>query len=154
MLALGDTAISHDPIGAQGAQGALIQAAQLVKAAREHDGAFDRDWLEGTFEHFWRTRGEAAVRVTRLFLGDPEFAAFGQLFFTAAAVSPAFGSALFGLLSDPSPLLGIESEQDARDFVTAKAGEPAADLLARYTPPARFSESTFTPGEAPFRRAS
>jgi 2-polyprenyl-6-methoxyphenol hydroxylase-like FAD-dependent oxidoreductase len=142
VLALGDTAISFDPIGAQGAQGGLIQAAQLVAAARDRAGLFDEEWLHDRFEHFWSTRGAAAVLVTRLFLGDPEFAPYGQLFFPAASVSPEFGAALFGLLSDPKPLLRTGSRRAARDFIAEVSGEPADDLLSS-VPSARFEYSTY-----------
>jgi 2-polyprenyl-6-methoxyphenol hydroxylase-like FAD-dependent oxidoreductase len=147
VLALGDTAISFDPIAAQGAQGGLIQSAQLVRAARDHAGVFDEQWLNETFEHFWRTRGLAATLVTQLFLGDPERVRYGHLFFPAAAASPAFASALFGLISDPTPLLRIDSERAARDWVTEIAGEPVDDLLARSTSPG-FQYSTFVPHAA------
>lgn len=142
VLALGDTAIAHDPIGAQGAQGGLIQAAQLVAAARSHAGAFDEEWLHDRFEQFWSTRGAAAVLVTRLFLGDPDFAPYGQLFFPAGAASPKFGAALFGLLSDPNPLLRIGSRAAARQFIADVTGQPADDLLAQ-VPAAQFRYSTY-----------
>lgn len=144
VLALGDTAISFDPIAAQGAQGGLIQSAQLVAAARNHHGPFDKQWLHATFEDFWRSRGHAATLVTRLFLGDAELAHYSQLFFSAAAGSPRFASALFGLLSDPTPLLDIDSEQAARDWVERIAGEPVDDLLAR-SASTGFRYSAFTP---------
>jgi 2-polyprenyl-6-methoxyphenol hydroxylase-like FAD-dependent oxidoreductase len=142
VLALGDTAISFDPIGAQGAQGGLIQSAQLVAAARDYTGPFDQGWLHDRFEHFWSTRGAAAVLVTRLFLGDPEFAPYGHLFFPAGSASPAFGAALFGLLSDPNPLLRIGSRRAARDFIAQLAAESADDLLSRL-PSAKFKYSTY-----------
>ncbi|MDX1891141.1 styrene monooxygenase/indole monooxygenase family protein [Mycolicibacterium sp. 050158] len=142
VLALGDTAIAFDPIGAQGAQGGLIQSAQLVAAARDYSGPFDENWLHDRFEHFWSTRGAAAVLVTRLFLGDPEFAPYGQLFFPAAAASPEFGAALFGLLSDPNPLLRIGSRAAARRFITDVSGHPADELLAR-VPAASFRYSAY-----------
>jgi 2-polyprenyl-6-methoxyphenol hydroxylase-like FAD-dependent oxidoreductase len=142
VLALGDTAISFDPIAAQGAQGGLIQSAQLVAAARDHVGEFDEPWLRATFEHYWRSRGYAATLVTRLFLGDPELAPYGQLFFPAAAGSPRFAAALFGLISEPAPLRTMDSEQAARDWVTEIAGEPVDDLLAR-SAASGFRYSTF-----------
>jgi 2-polyprenyl-6-methoxyphenol hydroxylase-like FAD-dependent oxidoreductase len=144
VLALGDTAISFDPLAAQGAQGGLIQSAQLVAAARDHAGPFDEQWLNETFEHFWQTRGLAATLVTQLFLGDPERVPYGQLFFPAAAVSSTFASALFSLLSDPTPLLRIDSEQAARDWVTGIAGEPVDELLARLSSPG-FRYSKYVP---------
>lgn len=142
VLALGDTAISFDPIGAQGAQGGLIQAAQLVTAARDHTGRFDEEWLHDRFEYFWTTRGAAAVLVTRLFLGDPELAPYGALFFPAAAANPSFGAALFGLLSDPNPLLRIGSRAAARRFIAEVSGESADDLLSQ-VPVAEFRHSSY-----------
>jgi 2-polyprenyl-6-methoxyphenol hydroxylase-like FAD-dependent oxidoreductase len=144
VLALGDTAISFDPIAAQGAQGGLVQSAQLVAAARSHHGPFDEQWLRDAFEHYWRTRGHAATLVTRLFLGDAELAKYSQLFFAAAAGSPRFASALFGLISDPTPLLAIGSERTAQDWVVEIAGEPVDDLLAR-SAALGFRYSTYTP---------
>jgi hypothetical protein len=67
---------------------------------------------------------------------------YGQLFFPAAAGSPRFASALFGLISDPTPMLGIDSEQAACDWVSEIAGEPVDHLLARSATPG-FRYSTF-----------
>ncbi|MGV9827880.1 styrene monooxygenase/indole monooxygenase family protein [Gordonia sp. NPDC003429] len=143
VLALGDTAIAHDPIAAQGAQSALIQAAALVAAARDHDGAFDKAWLEERFDEFWRTRGEIATKATKLYLGDPQYAEIGQSFFAAAAASPAFATALVDLISDPEPLRHINSLDDAHAFIARVTGEPAADVIARTGTPGRFADSAY-----------
>ncbi len=101
VAALGDTAISYDPIAGQGAQGGLVQAAALVHRAAAHDGPFDTAWLTAAFEEFYDHRGRAAQLVTQLFLSDPDFAEIGDLFFAAASGSPRFAGKLFGLLDDP-----------------------------------------------------
>lgn len=44
--------------------------------------------------------------------------------------NPKFGSALFGLLSDPSPVLSIGSVDDAKSLITQVTGEDA-DLSSR-----------------------
>lgn len=137
---LGDTVISVDPVAGQGAQGALIQASELVKAAKEHAGQpFTAEWLTEQFEKYWESRGRAAVEVTRLYLGDPDYATHLELAFPAAAVNPDVASALFGLLSDPNPLLTLESREDILGFIGAVSGESADDVLERFEPAGEFS---------------
>ncbi len=140
VAAIGDTAIAVDPVAGQGAQNTVIQVAELVKAARAHDGEFTADWLAEEFEKHWERRGHAAVEVTRLFLGDPDYATHAELSFPAAAVSPAIAQALPGLLSDPNPLLGLRTREDVEGFITAVA-EPHDQVLARFAPAGRFSSA-------------
>ncbi|MGC4961265.1 styrene monooxygenase/indole monooxygenase family protein [Gordonia sp. DT101] len=142
VAAIGDTAIAVDPVAGQGAQNSLIQVAELVKAAKAHDGAFGADWLEAEFEKHWERRGRAAVEVTRLYLGDPDYATHLELSFPAAAVDANVASALFGLLSEPNPLLTLESREDVLGFIAAVSGEPAGDVLGRFEPAGRFSSAS------------
>ena len=141
VAAIGDTAIAFDPLAGQGAQNTAVQVAALVAAAREHSGDFTQEWLEEQFEKHWRTRGLAAAEVTRLFLGDPKYAVHAELVFPAAAVSEPVAAALFGLLSEPEPLLGLETREDILALIAAVSGEPAEDVLARFTPSGTFSAS-------------
>ena len=141
VAALGDTAISYDPIAGQGAQGGLIQAAALVRKAARHDGPFDTAWLTAAFEDFYDTRGRAAQRVTQLFLADPDVAEYGSLYFAAASASPRFAGRLFGLLDDPRPFQAVNSVTSAKALITEFAGEPADEVLARFTPAGRFERS-------------
>ncbi|MEO9326450.1 styrene monooxygenase/indole monooxygenase family protein [Gordonia aurantiaca] len=139
VAAIGDTAISFDPVAGQGAQNAIIQVAELVKAARAHSGEFTAEWLAEEFEKHWERRGHAATEVTRLFLGDPDYATHLELSFPAAAVNPDVAQALFGLLSDPNPLLGLRTREDVENFITAVAGEPHDQVIARFSPAGEFS---------------
>lgn len=141
VAALGDTAISYDPIAGQGAQGGLIQAAALVRKAATHEGPFDTAWLTAAFEEFYHHRGRAAQRVTQLFLGDPDFSEYGDLYFAAAAASPRFAGKLFGLLDDPRPFESVTSVEAAKTLITEFAGEPADEVLARFQPAGRFERS-------------
>ncbi|MGW0038707.1 styrene monooxygenase/indole monooxygenase family protein [Gordonia sp. NPDC003376] len=144
--AIGDTAISVDPVAGQGAQNTLVQIAELVAAARERLAAdpnadFGADWLADEFEKHWERRGLASTEVTRLYLGDPDYATHLELSFPAAAVNTDVASALFGLLSDPNPLLSLKTRDDVVGFITAVAGEPADDVLARFAPAGQFSSA-------------
>ncbi|MGW4364585.1 styrene monooxygenase/indole monooxygenase family protein [Nocardia takedensis] len=141
--ALGDTAIAYDPIAGQGAQSGLIQAQRLVAAAAVHDGPFDEAWLGARYAEFLAARGDAANRVTRLFLSDPELGAIAEQFFAAGAVDPRFASAVVRLLHEPQPLLGVISAADAAEYIAGVLGEPAADVLARFQPAGRFARSEY-----------
>lgn len=141
VAALGDTAISYDPIAGQGAQGGLVQAAALVRKAAEHEGPFDEAWLRNAFEEFYAQRARAAQLVTRLFLSDPELAEYGDLFFAAAQGSPRFASKLYGLLNDPRLLEALTSEASAKQLITEFSGEPADALLERFVPAGSFERS-------------
>jgi hypothetical protein len=132
---LGDTVIAFDPIAGQGAQTGIIQVSSLVAAIDERlgsgsDGAesgtsFDAEWIEGVFEQHWADRGHAAYEATRLFLGDPAYAHVAGPVFAAAQTDDAVGAALFGLLSEPAPILGLGTDDDVQNFVLeAAAAEP------------------------------
>ncbi|GAC67475.1 styrene monooxygenase/indole monooxygenase family protein [Gordonia soli] len=141
VAAIGDTAIAVDPVAGQGAQGSLIQVADLLAAAKDHEGEFTAEWLSAQFEKYWESRGKAAVEVTRLYLGDPDYADHLELSFPAASVNSDVASALFGLLSDPNPLLTLETRDDVLGFIGAVAGEPADDVLAKFEPAGQFSSA-------------
>ncbi len=145
VAALGDTAISYDPIAGQGAQSGLVQAAALVHKAAAHEGPFDEAWLRDAFEEFYAHRARAAQLVTRLFLSDPELAEYGNLFFAAAQGSPRFAARLYGLLDDPRPVQSLTSPAAARELITDFAGEPADALLQRFTPAGSFARSRPAP---------
>lgn len=54
VAALGDTAISYDPIAAQGANSGVKQARHLVNAiAARGDAPFDAAWIDRTFEEYF-----------------------------------------------------------------------------------------------------
>ncbi|WP_063038274.1 styrene monooxygenase/indole monooxygenase family protein [Nocardia pseudovaccinii] len=144
VASLGDTSVAYDPIAGQGAQSGLIQAQRLVAAAAVHEGPFDEDWIGAQYAAFLAARGDAANKVTRLFLGDPELADIGNQLFAAAAVEPRFASALVGLLHRPQPFLGVDSLDAAAEFITRITGEDAAALLGRFTPAGRFSRSGYS----------
>lgn len=142
--ALGDTAVAYDPIAGQGAQSGLIQAQRLVAAASNHSGEFDEAWLTEQYSSFLAARSDAAAKVTRLFLSDPEFADIGGQFFATAAVDPKFASALVGLLHRPQPFLDVDSAEDAGAYVARVTGADPAELLSRFAPAGTFERSSFT----------
>jgi hypothetical protein len=69
VMPLGDTAISFDPIAAQGANTGLKHARHLVAAVGAHgDDAFGGEWMTATFERFWAEHGRDAYTFSNLLL--------------------------------------------------------------------------------------
>ncbi|QOZ37886.1 styrene monooxygenase/indole monooxygenase family protein [Bradyrhizobium sp. CCBAU 53421] len=141
VAAIGDAAVSFDPIGGQGAQNAVVQSALLIRALREYKGKITYEWLQGQFGKHWDHRAAAATEVTRLFLGDAKYAAHAELLFPAAAVNPKIGSAFFDFLSEPQPLLGIQSREEVNKLIADLAAEPAEAVLARFKAPEQFARA-------------
>ena len=141
VIAIGDAAISFDPIGGQGAQTAVIQAASLIRALKTHKGGITHEWLQDQFNRHWGHRGDAATEVTRLFLGDPKYATHAELLFPAAAVNVDIGTAFLGLLSEARPLLEIQSRQDILKFISDLAGEPVENVLAKFKSRQQFTRA-------------
>jgi 2-polyprenyl-6-methoxyphenol hydroxylase-like FAD-dependent oxidoreductase len=69
VMALGDTAISYDPIAAQGANNAMKQARQLVADILDHEQRpFNASWMRRSFETFWREHASYATTFSNLLL--------------------------------------------------------------------------------------
>ncbi|HEY6139959.1 MAG TPA: styrene monooxygenase/indole monooxygenase family protein [Thermoanaerobaculia bacterium] len=69
VTALGDTAISYDPIAAQGANSGIKQARQLVADILDHEKKpFGAAWMQCSFEAFYREHAAHAVAFSNLLL--------------------------------------------------------------------------------------
>jgi len=69
VMSLGDTAISYDPIVAQGANSGVKQTRHLVDAiVARGDQPFDEKWITATFDAFFHEHARAACDFTSLFL--------------------------------------------------------------------------------------
>lgn len=140
VAALGDTAISFDPIAGQGAQNVSIQVAALVRAAQTREGPFDAEWITDQFDAHWENHGYGATEVTRLFLGDPKYAAHGELMFAVAAANPARGgAAFFRFLSEPSLITRLQTKGAFTKYLEAETGESIERLLSRFAPTKTFA---------------
>ncbi|TYL85838.1 styrene monooxygenase/indole monooxygenase family protein [Bradyrhizobium cytisi] len=141
VAAIGDAAVSFDPLGGQGAQNAIVQSVLLIRALREHKDKITYEWLQDQFNKHWDHRAEAATEVTRLFLGDEKYKTHAELLFQAAAVNAKIGSAFFDFLSEPQPLLGIQSREQIDNFIANLAGEAAETVLARFKAPSQLARA-------------
>ena len=72
VASLGDTAISYDPIAAQGANSGVKQARHMVESivARTSAGvrSFDSAWITETFDTFWNEHARWACTFNNVFL--------------------------------------------------------------------------------------
>lgn len=69
VMALGDTAMSLDPIGGQGANNGNKMARNLVECIVAHqDRPFDEAWMTDTFERFYQRHGHATSTFNNLLL--------------------------------------------------------------------------------------
>jgi hypothetical protein len=53
VLGLADAVVLNDPITGQGSNNASKAAASYLQSIREHDGPYDRAFMEQTFERYW-----------------------------------------------------------------------------------------------------
>ncbi|HYM62060.1 MAG TPA: styrene monooxygenase/indole monooxygenase family protein [Thermoanaerobaculia bacterium] len=129
---LGDTAISYDPIAAQGANSGVKQARHLVASivARE-DRAFDERWMTETFDAFYAEHGRQACTFSNLLL-EPitppakeiliaQYGSDGRA--DNQSGQQKIADAFFSNFNDPRELTGTFLDMKrARDFISATTG--------------------------------
>jgi 2-polyprenyl-6-methoxyphenol hydroxylase-like FAD-dependent oxidoreductase len=71
VAALGDTAISYDPIAAQGANSGIKQSRHLVESmVARGDKPFDRPWIDETFESYYDAHARYAYQFSAILLEE------------------------------------------------------------------------------------
>lgn len=130
MTALGDTVMSLDPIGGQGANNGTKMARHLAEAiVARGEGAFDEAWMTTTFDRFWATHGEAIYTFNNLLLepiGDAgkelliaQYGADG----TADGPQQSIADAFTANFDDPRTLTPTLADLAlARSFISGKMG--------------------------------
>ncbi len=69
VMALGDTVMSMDPIGGQGANNGYKQVHTLLASVAEHgDRPFDAEWMTATFERFYARHGHPTYAFNNLLM--------------------------------------------------------------------------------------
>jgi 2-polyprenyl-6-methoxyphenol hydroxylase-like FAD-dependent oxidoreductase len=129
-MPLGDTAISMDPVGGQGANLGNKLARHLVEAvAAAPDATFDAGWMTRTFEAFWADHGAPTVTFNNVLL-EPMTAAgklmmISQYGSTGAGDSPSqrVADAVVENFADPRRHTAAFLDQRiARALVASAAG--------------------------------
>ncbi|RDH40461.1 MAG: FAD-binding oxidoreductase [Candidatus Aquirickettsiella gammari] len=69
VLGLGDSILLNDPIGGQGANNACQSATFFLNKIKEHESRlFTEEWMQETFETYWKQSAQWATKWTNLML--------------------------------------------------------------------------------------
>lgn len=133
VAALGDTAISYDPIAAQGANSGVKQARHLVESiVARGDRAFDGQWITETFDAFWNAHARHACAFNNMFLEPLPDAAKELLIAQVGSTGHAgdgsgpqrIADAFFANFNDPRLLTPAFTDMDrARAFIRESTGQ-------------------------------
>ena len=130
VTALGDTIMSLDPIGGQGANNGTKMAHHLSAAiVRRGDRPFDAAWMTDTFNRYWDSEGKAIYTFNNLLLepiGDAgkeiliaQYGALGLIDGPQQSIADAFADSF----DDPRTLNPIMTNLErARAFISEKMG--------------------------------
>jgi hypothetical protein len=129
---LGDTLMSLDPIGGQGANNGNKMARNLVESIIAHgDRPFDSEWMSNTFERFYARHGHAAYTFTNNFLSPPP-PAMRDLFFAQYGSDARFdhnsgpqilANAFAENINDPGGMLPImQDRRKMHEFIEKATG--------------------------------
>jgi flavin reductase (DIM6/NTAB) family NADH-FMN oxidoreductase RutF/2-polyprenyl-6-methoxyphenol hydroxylase-like FAD-dependent oxidoreductase len=68
VLGMADVVVLNDPLTSQGANNAIKSASFYLEAIAAHDGDLDADWMQRTFDNFWRGWAQWATEWTNSWL--------------------------------------------------------------------------------------
>ncbi len=72
VLGMADVVVLNDPLTSQGSNNAIKSASFYLEAITAHDGELDADWMERTFDNFWRGWAQWATAWTNAWLKPAE----------------------------------------------------------------------------------
>lgn len=134
VAALGDTAISFDPIAAQGANSGVKQTRHLVESiVARGDRPLDAAWLTETFDAYWNEHARHACAFNNMFLEPIPDAAKELLIAQAGSTGRAgdasgqqrIADAFFANFNDPRTLTpAFHDMQRMRAFIRETTGKP------------------------------
>ncbi|WP_437677505.1 styrene monooxygenase/indole monooxygenase family protein [Sorangium sp. So ce131] len=137
---LGDTAMSLDPVGGQGANSGNKMARNLVECVVAHgERPFDADWMTRTFDRFYARHGGPTDRFNNLLLAGAPAGVFHLLFAQYGSDGradnrsrqQALANAFVNNFNDPAQLTSVvEDVGRVRAFIRQKTGRPWPLALA------------------------
>ncbi|XXU47004.1 styrene monooxygenase/indole monooxygenase family protein [Sorangium sp. So ce1014] len=140
VTSLGDTAMSLDPIGGQGANSGNKMARNLVECIVQHgDRPFDAEWMTRTFDRFYARHGGPTDRFNNLLLSGASAGIFHLLFAQYgsdgrgdnASRQQALANAFVNNFNDPAQLTPVlEDVGRVRAFIQQTTGKPWPLALA------------------------
>jgi 2-polyprenyl-6-methoxyphenol hydroxylase-like FAD-dependent oxidoreductase len=131
VMALGDTAMTLDPVAGQGANNGVKLARHIVESIVAHgDLPFEAQWMNATFDDFYQRHGEMGNRFTNLLLRPMPPAARELLIAqygsdgTGDSGPQRIANAIVNNFNDPNSLTPImEDLGRARSFITETTGK-------------------------------
>jgi 2-polyprenyl-6-methoxyphenol hydroxylase-like FAD-dependent oxidoreductase len=124
VLGLADTIMLNDPITGQGSNNAAKMATAYLAAIRRHgDGPFDRTFMEGVFEDFWRDYGQYTTGWTNALLSPPPEHVLKLL--TAGNDSPEVAHRFANGFNNPADYFDWFMFPDKAEAYLAQVGAPA-----------------------------
>lgn len=123
VLGLGDAIALYDPIVAQGGNCASKMAHHLTERIVEHRRRrFDREWMEGQFEDFWRETARHMAEFSRVMM-EPGGTAVQELIL-AASRSRAVADEFLSAFDDPArSARWLEDVSGARSVIAERTGK-------------------------------
>ncbi|WP_410583246.1 styrene monooxygenase/indole monooxygenase family protein [Amycolatopsis sp. lyj-108] len=119
VLAMGDAAVTNDPVAGQGANMAAHAAAVYERRILDHgDRPFDEAFLRGTFAEYWE-KAQHATRLSNDLLAPPPDHVLATL--EAAQTAPEVARRFANIFSDPVDYAGwLTDEGAARAYLASK----------------------------------
>lgn len=126
VFGLGDAVVLNDPLTGQGSNNATLASKYYLDSIiRRGQRPFDREWMERTFDEFWRGWGQWAVAWTNDMLKprrDHQKTLLGE-----AADHPALAASIVGGFDDPRTFYPWWFDATAAaDFMQARKEEDSA----------------------------
>ncbi|UUV34175.1 FAD-dependent oxidoreductase [Amycolatopsis roodepoortensis] len=120
VLAMGDAAVTNDPIAGQGANMAAHAAAVYERRVLDHgDRPFDEAFLRGTFAEYWE-KAQHATRLSNDLLGPPPDHVLATL--EAAQTAPEVARRFANIFADPVDYAGWLTDADTARAYLASNG--------------------------------
>lgn len=131
VLAMADAAVLNDPITGQGSNNAAKCAEiYLERILARGDGPFDAQWMQQTFDHYWRGYAQWVVSWTNALLAPPKPHVL-KLLQTAQEV-PSLASTIANGFDDPRTFYPWWfDEEEADRLIAAKQEQEARGLDLR-----------------------
>ncbi|GGJ34567.1 UNVERIFIED_ORG: 2-polyprenyl-6-methoxyphenol hydroxylase-like FAD-dependent oxidoreductase [Paenarthrobacter nicotinovorans] len=154
VMSLGDTSMTFDPIGAQGAQSGMKQVGHYLDALESHDGPFDAEWIRSTFEDFFHKSGQASTALTSILLDQDAGGSVNETIFLASNGDRRVADGFFQLLSRPQSALPFKDIAAVHAWIEQLCpGETADEILGRSLSRIKEAEQLHAQGLPYFPRA-
>ncbi|MFE4197004.1 flavin reductase [Paenarthrobacter sp. NPDC056912] len=126
VFGLGDAVVLNDPISGQGSNNATLAAKYYLDAiVRRGQQPFDREWMDRTFDEFWRSWGQWAVAWTNDLLKPRRD--HQKTLLSEAGEHPALAASIVGGFDDPRTSYPWWFDATAAaDFMQARKEEDSA----------------------------